>query len=164
MSSARENLCRRNLRWLDQATKFYVDHHRRVPEGVIWPVELLPRLQDQVGREKHRAAIDVFTMDRPMFLTCPSRTKDVTSEDQLQTAHYELVIDRDKRIHWNELTWRFRDRPLEIPDTLRKTWYIGNELTTAAAEERLRTATGPHHGGFLESDSQGNVVWRQPIR
>ena len=160
--AAREDLCRRNLRWLDQAAQEYIESHRELPGEVTWTADLLPYLMGQVGQDKHRVGFEIFKMPRPMYLTCPSRP-DITPVDGVpQAAHYTMVIDPHKHARPVDRTWRFRDRPLERSEDDHNAWFMGSHTPLAEAEQELRSLPGPHrNGAYLESDSQGNSTLRE---
>src|SRR5690606_2225786 len=117
---ARENLCRRNLRRLDLATAEYALHQRRLPDAVTWPIDLLPSLEENAGTEKSKFGQDVFSSPRPGLLTCPSHRSLEIAAQNAETGHYVLIVDRTARVAAQDLTWRFRDRELRIPDDQRQ--------------------------------------------
>lgn len=159
---AREDLCRRNLRWLDQAAQEYIEGHRELPNEVTWTADLLPYLMGKAGEDKHRVGFEIFKVRRPMYLTCPSRP-DIARVDGIpQTAHYTMVIDPDKHERSVDRNWRFQDRPLQLSEEDNNQWYMGSHRSFAEAEQELRSLPGPHrNGAYLESDSQGNSTLRE---
>lgn len=156
--NARANLCRRNLRRLDLATADFVLHQRRLPDSVTWPVDLLPNLEENAGSDKSKFGQDVFSVPRPGLLTCPSHMNLSNGAETLETSHYVLIVDRNKRPLAADLVWSFRDREVRPPADKLQPWCVGVELTPAEAVQQLGTAAGPHaDSSFNESDAHGNT-------
>jgi hypothetical protein len=163
--TARANLCRRNLRWMDLATRDYLDAQQRLPNALTWPYDLLARYQDGLGSNRRPSGLTAVTTPRPMILTCPARPNVAAQDGTTQPVHYTLVVDRDQPSRSHRATWKYRDRPLVIDEAERKAWYTGHELTPAQSEEQIQSSIGPHAGGaYLESDSLGSSVVRQGPR
>jgi hypothetical protein len=160
--TARANLCRRNLRGLHQLTQEFVKSQHRLPDAATWPVDLLPRLQYQSGDRRH---VDVFTMRRPSYLTCPARVTATPVHGQTEPSNYEFIVDRDLVHRSQPSVWSYRDLPADLPESAQQPWYIGKELTFAAAEEQRQQSIGPHTGGtFLGIDDQGHTSVIKPSK
>jgi hypothetical protein len=169
--AARANLCRGNLRQLDLFTRDYIEHQRallphlrNVPQHFTWASEFTLHMLSKPGRRSQDRVIDVFTMPRPVKLTCPSQPDLLPTPGVPQAAHYTLVIDWAENRRWDQTRWKYRDTPLVVGQQTRKAWYMDNEISWSEAEEQLRRSRGPHaNGAFLESDSQGSNVVRELV-
>jgi hypothetical protein len=160
--SARANLCRRNLRWLDLSARDYVDAHQKLPSALTWPHDILSYFGPGYGNERRPTGVMVVTMPRPIFYTCPARSDIGDRAGEIQPIHYALIVDRNQNVHSNRMTWKFRDRALVVDDGAPQHWYVGYEMSPEAAEEQLHSRLGPHaDGAYHESDGRGATTIRK---
>jgi hypothetical protein len=144
--SARDTVCKNNLYQMNLAFEQYSDLNKRLPlpsqPGIVggWKIELLPFLEQVALKDSIVTGISIASAPselfrRPSIFTCPVRAAMAPDLDgEMQRAHYVFAANAERDTAW------FSDAP--IPAT--SAWAECPEKSIT----ELRSAKGPHHGGF----------------
>ena len=154
--SARENLCRKNLRRMFVASE---THWMKAPTvkafGTTkadldsWPIAVLRGLNEKPQKDG----------SRPGTLTCPSRPADYAMPAGHQVSHYAATIFL-KRTEPVNARWMFRDRELDLPAYDQDQWATAAtiELPYRLPNRPPELKKGPHAGGsYLYTARDGSV-------
>lgn len=147
---AREMVCENNLHQLNLAVGQFVEINNRLPAptppGIVggWTIEILPFIEKKILKQNVRPGTAITEAGEsllrpPSIMLCPEQLslRDV-ADGTMFSSHYVLATGGGRQ------SFLLFDAPLK----LQAPWASGPEMDS----DVIRTARGPHHGGFFRAN------------
>jgi type II secretory pathway pseudopilin PulG len=151
--AANETVCKNNLHQLSVAMGHHRSAYKRLPPLNRWTIDLLPFLEEvplaQALQNANPAAVPA-AKTLPAVYSCTAQPSVMSKVAGMPICHYVLVIDAPaERRGERNISWRFADRPKDLPDGRLAPWYVGPEMHPLEFQRLAQSELGPHRGGVF---------------